>query len=138
MRMANVSWIWVTVGVTIALLITFMSSVCVVTAYSGVLAVQAQGAPDAEAINTFADNYAIAINSLFAVLGAFLGGLVAARKGNLNPQGNATMVGIITGGVLLSSAIFGEFSVWALLGVVMAILGGWLAGRVAGSAPATA
>lgn len=137
MNMANVKWVWVTVGIFIALLITFTSSVCVVTGYSAVLGIQAQGAPDVEQVNAFADDYAIAINSVFALAGTFLGGLVAARRANQDPQANASMVGIISGGVLLSSAIFGGFSLWALLGVVMAVLGGWLAGRVAGRQPAT-
>ncbi len=138
MQMTNIKWPWVAIGVFVALLVTFAGSLCVVTAYATLQGFQAQGAPDFDNIISFADAYAADITSIFAFAGTFVGGYLAARRAKEAAQANGSLVGFATGGVLLGAGILGSFSLWTLVGAALAILGGWLAGRVAGRSPATA
>lgn len=129
--MSNIRWGWVVVGVVIALVVAYGSSICVVTFYSGYLAFQVQGAPDTTLINEFADNSAAGITAVFVALGALLGGLLAGRKAELDAAQNGLLVGVITALIMLLMGIMGGFSIWVIVGVIFAVGGGWLGGRLA-------
>lgn len=135
MRTTTYSWLWIAAGVLIAVLIAQSSTVCALMLIPSFMSIEAGSGVDQS--NTLAAG-AGAVTAIFAFIGAFLGGYLAALKARQNPQAHGSIVGFATGGMLLGTAIYGNFSVWALLGVVMAILGGWLAGRVVGRKPAAA
>ncbi len=130
--LSKISWVWVLLGVIVALLVAYGSSFCVVTVYAGFLGLQVQGAPDTALINEFAASSAPGISSLFAAVGTFLGGLLAGRKAQARPAENGLMVGIITAVIWLLSAVSGGISLWGIAGVILALAGGWLGGKVAG------
>lgn len=130
-NMANIKWVWVTVGVTVAMLVAYGATTCVVTTYSAYLSVQAQGPPDVAQINAFAASNATAFSAIFAGLGTFLGGLLAARKATLDLPQNALAVGVITAFAMLIPSFFTGTVVWGVLGAALALGGGWLAGRMA-------
>jgi hypothetical protein len=73
--LSNIRWGLAVLGVLIALVVAFGSSICVVTVYAGFLGFQARGTPDSALINEFANSNAAGITSIFVVVGTFLGGL---------------------------------------------------------------
>lgn len=131
LNLSNIRWGWVVLGVVIALAVAYGSSICVVTLYSGYLGLQVQGAPDTALINEFANSNAPGIKAVFVALGTFLGGLLAGRKVALDAAQNGLMVGLITAVIMLLFGIFGGFSLWVIVGVILAVGGGWLGGRLA-------
>jgi len=82
-------------------------------------------------INVFAGSNAVIITSLFVVLGKLLGGLMAGRKAELDKAQNGLRVGIITAVIFLLLDLNGGFSLWTVVGIVLALVGGWLGGRIA-------
>lgn len=130
-NMANIKWVWVTAGIVVAMTVAILSSICVVTLYSGYLGFQAQGAPDMDLINEFAASYASPITSVFIILGTFLGGLLAGRKAAVDPVQHGVMVGIITAIASFGMSLSGGLSVWGFVGIILALVGGWLGGRMA-------
>ncbi len=130
-KLSNIRWAWVILGVVIAFVISFGSSICVVTGYSTVLAFQARGAPDMAMINQFADSSAGAVSSIFILVGTLLGGLLAGRKAKEDALQNGLMVGIITALIDLVLSFAGGFSIWSVVSFLLALGGGWLGGRLA-------
>lgn len=128
---SNIKWVWVILGELLALVIAYGSSICVVTGYAAFLGFQVRGTPDQALINEFAGSNAGIITSLFVVLGTLLGGLLAGRKAELDKAQNGLLVGIITAVIFLLLGISGDFSIWSIVGVVLALVGGWLGGRIA-------
>lgn len=131
LSLSNIRWGWILLGVLIALLVAYGSSICVVTFYAGYLGFQVQGAPDTALINEFANNSAPGITAVFVAVGTLLGGLLAGRKAELDATQNGLMVGAISALVMLLLGIFGSFSLWVIVGIILAVAGGWLGGRLA-------
>ena len=128
---SNIRWGWVVLGIVIAFVIAYSTSICVVTAYASYLGFQARGAPDINLINEFAARNAGGITSVFLGVGTFLGGLLAGRKARADAVQNGLMVGLITAVVDLILSILGVFSIWAVVSFILAAGGGWLGGKLA-------
>ena len=129
--LSNIRWGWVVLGVVIALVVAYGSSICIVTGYAGYLGFQSRGTPDQALINEFAGNNATWISTLFIVAGTFLGGFLAGKKAKLDAVQNGLIVGVITALIVLLLDIFGGFSLWTIVSIILAVGGGWLGGRVA-------
>ena len=130
-NLSNIKWVWVIVGVVVAMLVAYGSSICVVTIYASVLAFQAQGTPDQALINEYANNNAGIITAVFVIVGTFLGGLLAGRKAKEDAAQNGLVVGIITALIMLVMGIIGGINLWVIVSVLLALVGGWLGGRMA-------
>lgn len=130
-NLSNIKWLWVVIGVVIALVIAQGSSICVVTGYAAVLGFQARGAPDQAVINDFANANAPTISLIFLIVGTFVGGLLAGRRADADALQNGLLVGVLTAVVDLVFSILGGFSLLTLVGVVLAVGGGWLGGMLA-------
>jgi hypothetical protein len=120
----------VAVGVLIAFVIAYGSSMLVVTGYAAYLSAQARGAPDQMLIDQFADTYAAGIGSIFIGVGTLVGGLVAGRKARAEALSNGLMVGLITAVIDLGLGIVGGLSLWAIVSFILATGGGWVGGRL--------
>jgi hypothetical protein len=127
---ANIKWPRVILGVVIAFVIAYGSSVVIVTGYSTILAFQAQGAPDTAAINAFAAQYAGIVTSIFIGVGTLVGGLLTGRKAQADALQNGLMVGVITAVLDIILSIFGGFSLWSIVSIALALAGGWLGGKL--------
>lgn len=130
LNLSNIKWIWVILGVVIAFVIAYGSSICVVTGYATYLGFEARGAPDTAMINEFADRNAGIVTSIFIGVGTFLGGLLAGRKAAEDALQNGLMVGGLTALIDLILSLFAGFSVWGIVSVIFAVGGGWLAGKL--------
>ena len=126
---STVRWGWVGLGVVIAFVIAHGSSICVVTGHATYLSFQVRGAPDMALINDFAAKTAGVITSVFIGVGTFVGGLRAGRKAQVDAFQNGLMVGLITAFIDLALSIFGGFSLLGVVSFILAIGGGWLAGK---------
>lgn len=130
LSLSNIKWGRVALGVVIALVIAFGSSIFVVTGYAAYLSVQARGAPDQVMINEFADRYAAGIRIIFIGVGTLVGGFLAGRKAKADALQNGLMVGLITAFIDLAPSIFGGFSLWVIVRFILATGGGWLGGKL--------
>lgn len=129
-NLSNIKWGWVVLGMVIAFVIAFGSSICVVTGYATYLSFQARGAPDMTMINEFAAKSSAGVVSIFIGVGTLVGGLLAGRKAKVDAYQNGLMVGVVTALVDLVLGIFGGFSLWAIVSFILAVGGGWLGGRL--------
>lgn len=129
-NLSNIKWSWVVLGIVIAFVIAYGSSICVVTGYASYLGFQARGAPDMTMINEFAATYAGGVGSIFVGVGTFVGGLIAGRKVKEDSFQNGLMVGVITALIGLVLSILGSFSLWSIVSLILALGGGWLGGKL--------
>lgn len=126
----KIHWGLIIIGVVIAFLIAYGSSIVMVTGYATYLAFQVRGAPDTTMINAFAAQYAGGITVAFIGVGTLIGGLRAGRKATTNSFQHGLLVGLTTALIDLALGFFGSFSVWAIVSVALAVAGGLLAGKL--------
>ena len=130
LNLSNIKWGWVVLGIVIAFVIAYGSSICVVTGYATYLSFQARGAPDMTMINEFAAKSAEGVLNIFIGVGTLVGGLFAGRKAKENAFQNGLMVGFITAFIYLVLSIFGGLSLWVVVSFILAMGGGWLGGKL--------
>ena len=130
-NLSNFKWGWVILGVAIAFVIAFGSSICVVTGYATYLAFQARGAPDQTMINKFAANTAMAIVSTLIGVGTFVGGLLAGRKAKSDVLQNGLAVGLITALIGLVFSFLSSLNLWTVVSFALSVGGGWVGGQLA-------
>jgi putative membrane protein (TIGR04086 family) len=130
-NLSSIKWGWVVLGVVIASVISYGSSICVVTGYASYLAFQARGAPDQVMISEFAASNAEGVMLTLVGVGALVGGLVAGRKAKVDAIQNGLVVGLLTALLCLILSFLSGFSLWTIVGVVLSIVGGWLGGKLA-------
>lgn len=128
--LSKIRWSWVVLGIVIAFVIAYGSSIVVVTGYATYLAFQAQGTPDIAMINEFAARYAGIITSIFFGVGTLVGGLLAGRKAKEDALQNGLMVGAITALLVLIVDVLGALSLLTIVSVALALGGGWLGGKL--------
>jgi len=130
-KLSNVKWGWVVLGVVIAFLIAYGSSICVVTGYATYLAFQAMGVPDQIMISEFAASTAGGVVSILIGVGTLAGGYLAGRKAKADALQNGLMVGLIAALIGLVFSLLGGLDLWAVISFVLALGGGWLGGQLA-------
>jgi len=127
---ANIKWKAVGIGIGIAFLVSIGVTFFVITAYSGYLGFQAQGAPDLEMINTFANSAGNGIAAVFMGVGTFIGGLYAASKADTDTRQNGMMVGVLTA---VFALLLNSLTIWTMISFLFALGGGWLSGKLIAS-----
>ena len=130
LNLSNINWKWVIIGVVIAFLIAYGSSICVVTGYATYLAFQVMGTPDQTMINEFAAKNAGGVVSIFIGVGTLVGGRIAGRKADADAFQNGLVVGLVTAIIDLVLSFLGGFSLWSIVSLVLAVGGGWLGGKL--------
>ena len=132
--MSSLKWVRIVLGVVIGFLIAVVGNMILETLYLVVVGFQMRGAPPPEvriAVITSLPLQLVAV--LMALLGGFVGGRFAARPAETNHQ----LAGLVTG-ILLAILVviwralsWGAPDVWMVIQAVLAVLGGWLGGRLA-------
>jgi len=130
-NLSNIKWGWVVLGVAIAFVIAFGSSICVVTGYATYLAFQAMGTPDQTMINEFAANTAEAVAGILVGVGTLVGGLLAGRKAKVDALQNGLAVGLITALIGLVFSFLSSFNLWTVVSFALSVGGGWVGGQLA-------
>jgi hypothetical protein len=130
-KLSNIKWGWVALGVAIAIVIAFGSSICAVMGYATYLASQVMGTPDQTMINEFAANTAEGVVYTLIGVGTLVGGLVAGRKARVDALQNGLAVGLSTALIGLAAGILGGLDLWTVAGFALSLGGGWVGGQLA-------
>jgi len=130
-NLSNIKWGWVVLGVAIAFVIAYGSSICVVTGYTTYLAFQAMGTPDQTMINEFAANTAEGVVSTLIGAGTLAGGLLAGRKAKVDALQNGLAVGLITALIGLVLSLLWGLDLWTVVSFALSVGGGWVGGQLA-------
>jgi hypothetical protein len=125
---ASLKWGRIVAAVIGGYVVSFLVQFCVVSLYATLLAFQARGAPNMDAINAFADQNSSWLGGVAAVVASALAAAWAVRK--VEP-GTAQLHGLIIGaGVglvgLILDFVLGGLGLLSLVIVVLAVGGGWL------------
>ena len=129
---ADIKWGWVFLGVVIAFIIAYGSSILVVTGYATYLAFKVMGTPDQTLINEFAAKTAGGIVCTCIGIGTLAGGLFAGRKAKVNALQNGLAVGLFTALIGLLFSFLGSLNLWPVVSFALSITGGWAGGKLAG------
>jgi len=130
-NLSNIKWGWVVLGVAIAFVIAYGSSICVVTGYATYLAFQAMGTPDQTMINEFAANTAEGVVCTLIGVGTLVGGLLAGRKAKVDALQNGLAVGLITALIGLVLSLLWGLDLWTVVSFALSVGGGWVGGQLA-------
>jgi hypothetical protein len=132
--MSSLKWGRIVVGVLVGLLVAVVGYIALQLAYGLVLGFQARGTPPQDVlIAAYTSVPFQLLGALLALLGGIVGGRTAARPA----ETNRPLAGLITG-VLLAILVvawrafsWGTVDLWVVFYAVLAIIGGWLGGRLA-------
>ena len=130
-NLSNIKWGWVVLGVAIAFVIAYGSSICVVTGYATYLAFQAMGTPDQTMITEFAANTAEGVVCTLIGAGTLVGGLLAGRKAKVDALQNGLAVGLITALIGLVLSLLWGLDLWTVVSFALSVGGGWVGGQLA-------
>ena len=132
---STLKWGRIVIGVIVGFVIALLVNILLQVAYGVVLGFQMRGAPPQEmiiaAVKTPVFQF---LTALFVFLGGLVGGRIAARPDETNRQ----LAGLITGVLLAILAViwrafsWGAADFWMLIQAVLAVVGGWLGGLLAG------
>ena len=131
-NLSNIKGGWLVLGVALAFVIAYGSSICVTTGYATYLAFQAMGAPNQTMINQFAANTAKGVVSTLIGVGTLVGGLLAGRKAKVDALQNGLAVGLITALIGLVFDFLSGLTLWTVVSFALSVGGGWVGGRLAG------
>jgi hypothetical protein len=125
----KIPWVSIVVSGVAAFVMAFAATFLVVTAYAIILAVQAQGAPNPDQINAFANQVAPYLGP--ALLTLFVAGAAyfVGRRAQVPQIWYGVLIGIIA--ALLSAVFAGVASVVDIVGLVVAVAGGVLGAYLA-------
>jgi hypothetical protein len=129
-NLSTVKWSWVVIGAIVATLVAFVLSLVVQFGYDLVLGFQLRGAPPQEMlIEAFASTPFLILGVITKAIGAVVGGRMAARRSEDNPQLAGLVAGILMAVLVLALGAWQQaLGFWTLPNVVMAVIGGWLGG----------
>jgi hypothetical protein len=131
---SSLKWGRIVIGVIVGFLIALLVNLILQVGYGVVLGFQMRGAPPQEMMVAAVKSLPFQLlAALFVLLGGIVGGRIAARPA----ETNRPLAGLITG-VLLAVLVviwrafsWGAADLWMLIQAVLAIIGGWIGGRLA-------
>lgn len=133
-NLSTIKWGWVVIGAIVALVAAFVLSLIAQFGYGLVLGFQLRGAaPQEMLIEAFASTPFLILGVIVKAIGAVVGGRMAARRSEDNPQLAGLVVGILMAVLVLALTAWQRgLDFWTLPNVVMAVVGGWLGGWLVG------
>jgi hypothetical protein len=131
---SSLKWGRIVIGVIVGFVVALLVNLILQVGYGVVLGFQMRGAPPQEMMVAAVKSLPFQLlAALFVLLGGFVGGRMAARPAETNHQ----LAGLVTG-ILLAILVviwralsWGAPDVWMVIQAVLAVLGGWLGGRLA-------
>ena len=132
------SWVYLILLGVAAFVLSIVIVTVVITGYAGVLAFQVRGAPDTQAINSFADNFSNLGANVVLGLSSLAVAYFGLRRRAVSPLWAGLVIGGIAGlpDLVLSGVLAIEGLLLFVLTSVAGFVGGWLGLRGAASAPA--
>jgi hypothetical protein len=132
---STVKWSWVVIGAIVAAVFAFAVTLAVQFGYGVVIGFQLRGTPPQEMlIAAFTSTPFIIVGIVITAIGAVVGGRMAARRSEDNPQLAGLVAGVLAAVLVLALRAWqwGVVDLWTLASVVVAVLGGWVGGWLAG------
>jgi hypothetical protein len=131
---STIKWSWVVIGAIVAIVVAIVLSLAVQFGYGLVIGFQLRGTPPQEMLNeAFASTPFLIAGVITTTIGAVVGGRMAARRSEDNPQLAGLVVGILMAVLALAIAVLqGRLSLWRLPNAVLAVIGGWFGGWLVG------
>jgi hypothetical protein len=132
---SSIKWSWVVIGAIVAAVAGAVLELIIQFGYGVVLGFQLRGSPPPEMLNaafTSVPFFVVAV--ITAAVGALIGVRMAARRSEGSAQLAGLIGGILTGVLFVAQRALRGYpwlSIWTVLIVVAAALGGWLAGLLA-------
>lgn len=132
------SWVYLVLLGVLAFVLSIVVVTVVVTGYAAVLAFQVRGAPDTQAIDSFAGNF----SNMGANAALWLSALAVAYFGIRRRPGSALWAGLVVGAVaglpdiVMSGGLAIDGVLLFLVTAVAGFVGGWLGLRSSAAAPA--
>ncbi len=129
-NLSTVKWGWVVIGAIVAAVIAFVLLLIAQFGYGLVLGFQLRGAPPQEMlIEAFTSTPFLILGVIITAIGAVVGGRMAARRSEDNPQLAGLVAGVLAAVLALALRAWQwGLDFWTLPNVVMAVIGGWLGG----------
>jgi putative membrane protein (TIGR04086 family) len=129
-NLSSVKWGWVVIGAVIAVVIAVVLSLIVQFGYGLIVGFQLRGAPPQEMLmEAFASTPFLIVGIVITAIGAVVGGRIAGRRSEDNPQLAGLIAGILMAVILLALGAWqGGLDPWTAPNVVIAVAGGWLGG----------
>ena len=134
-NLSTIKWSWVVIGAIVAIVVAFVLALVAQFGYGLVVGFQLRGTPPQEMlIEAFTSTPFLIVGVIITAIGAVVGGRMAARRSEDNPQLAGLVAGILT--AILALALrawqWGGLDFWTLPNVVVAVIGGWLGGWLVG------
>lgn len=129
-NLSTVKWSWVVIGAIVAAVVAFVLALILQFGYGLVLGFQLRGTPPQEVlIEAFTSTPFLILGVIVTAIGAVVGGRMAARRSEDNPQLAGLVAGILMAVLVLALRAWQwGLDFWTLPNVVMAVIGGWLGG----------
>ena len=130
-KISSIRWLWIIVGAIIGAVVFMALTMVSNVGYGVVIGFQMRGAPPPDVL---VDAISSMPYALLSFVWAFLGGLIGGRLGARRSAGAAQLAGLLIGIItaILIALILRDFSWWGLTNVVIAFVGGWAGGLLAG------
>jgi hypothetical protein len=131
---STIKWSWAVIGSIVAIVVAIVLSLAVQFGYGLVIGFQLRGTPPQEMlIEAFASTPFLIVGVITTTIGAVVGGRMAARRSEDNPQLAGLVAGILLALLALAIAVLqGSLSLWRLPNAVLAVIGGWFGGWLVG------
>ena len=131
---STIKWGWVVIGAIVAIVVAIVLSLAVQFGYGVVIGFQLRGNPPQEMLmEAFASTPFLILGVITMAIGALIGGRMAARRSEDNPQLAGLVAGILLAVLILAIGAWqGGLDIWTLPKVVLAVVGGWVSGWLVG------
>ena len=133
-NLSTVKWGWVVIGAIVAVIVAIVLNLVIQFGYGLVIGFQLRGTPPQEMlIEAFTSTPFLIVGVIITAIGAVVGGRIAARRSEDNPQLAGLVAGILTAVLVLALRAWQwGLDFWTLPNVVMVVIGGWLGGWLVG------
>jgi putative membrane protein (TIGR04086 family) len=129
-RFSTIKWSGVVIGAIVAAVVAFVLALVIQFGYGVVLGFQLRGNPPQEMlIEAFTSTPFLIVGVIVTAIGALVGGRMAARRSQDNPQLAGLVTGVLAAVLVLALRAWQwGLDIWTLPNVALAVIGGWLGG----------
>jgi len=130
---STIKWSWVVIGAIVAVVVAFVLALAVQFGYGLVVGFQLRGTPPQEMlIEAFISTPFLILGVIVTAIGAVIGGRMAARRSEDNPQLAGLVAGVLAALLVIALRAWQWGGLWTLPNVVLAVIGGWVGGWLVG------
>ena len=126
---SKIKWSWVVIGAIVAVVVAFVITLVIQFGYGVVIGFQLRGNPPQEMlIEAFISTPFLIVGAIITAIGALIGGRMAARRSEDNPQLAGLLAGVLAAVLVIALRAWQWGGLWTLPNAILAVIGGWLGG----------